>query len=1085
MTDNKSLHDKECAISGSPRLSQGAPGAFTSGSVAGRSNADSLASQGATFCEVVRRAKQTKPSVVGAQCQTDTKGSKSAKRAESRRPLNIVVGPGRAPESKDTANTRIEQNQTLVPTDAVGPEKVQQGGSESELKRVSLALAPAGVRARIRDMSHQEKDDYLHDMENQRAIYHRMRFDTSYIDAQLVELRKIVESESKSKKPDVRGPLKIERKGSPVSEPSPRPQPFPADPEKKKRSRKDANLSKRDRKKENEVEANFRKAKQASGKNIVCAGEEEKENFHAASQTAGPSSGSSDRVRSQLLGILKEKPVLEKPRESPLDPSRKNGPRYALVKYMTKEYVGDDMTEALMKSTRSTCPDAGLTIGRGLYLNETEAMVDERMQEDLVTRCKDNTAIKMNFYWVKVDWVKLMTSFTRLFSLIVILSIVGCLVLPAYRLFGSAIDRLLFGPYNIVRRWTWATCYVLGMPPYIARLLAGASFWCAVVLFDDLVGYMIENWSCQSVHWMRRLAFKVYVEPYLYLKHDKRFDAKVSAWHLEHGLSENIDYNHSLIASKMKARQYYIGDTLTIFGSKRNLYHCLSMMLRVNIFYQIEEVDTTNDILRCDDITLKMIHKLKMFGQALPRNFITRVYGLVSLYFLGNCENMKAVEINRDTCDNAYSKRCLGKQRPALSADDYGFIYSNWLGTLNIAPHSCGQPVDLATSMKDYALDYSKRHMLSASETAHWVDRAVKLSGESPEVLLAHLERTLKVGTKWMIKDEFYNVKTKKPSARFIVCPDIDLKLIFGTILRPVEEAIYHSDYLKDRIIKHKVAEEIETLFKEGFGDNGSYLETDYSGFESSIRKEELDIEFALYKHYAPDDAFSQGVLNIVHQYHLKKGKKLKNNKLGTLHMDDMRLSGFCNTALGNLLLNWGNIALAYHKTLFRRGLDISRSADLKFMVEGDDAIIKFPSDEIRTDVLTQMTAQRFIVSDDEVFSNGKDASFCGYHLVDDEIQPTDDQLSKMALVFAPEGASPEYILTRGVARICSYYAKFPRHADVWVLAAKRLLEDFPESRVHGSKLRRHLSQDYLLQENDRMREAAMKLAGRIVRGEL
>lgn len=277
-----------------------------------------------------------------------------------------------------------------------------------------------------------------------------------------------------------------------------------------------------------------------------------------------------------------------------------------------------------------------------------------------------------------------------------------------------------------------------------------------------------------------------------------------------------------------------------------------------------------------------------------------------------------------------------------------------------------------------YARDCISRKCLPEVSSAEWMaaaDQATDLLEEDPsgEKLLKVLFYTLRKQTHVFIKDEEYD--KDDTTLRLIVAPHVFVKVVFGTVFRPVEETIYFHEEspLHGHLIKGKTQEEIKDMIMALSADDDGqipeeeldrpvYAELDHSAFESSQAKESLNLEYSIYKSYYKPGSIGRGILNIVHAVNVTRG--CMHNKFFTVLRDAMRWSGLNNTACGNAMMTAINLVVA-------TGL----SWLAKFLVEGDDIIVW-----MTRRILQELLANSIYPLTYEYSDRWSDLSFCGNH---------------------------------------------------------------------------------------------------------
>lgn len=553
-----------------------------------------------------------------------------------------------------------------------------------------------------------------------------------------------------------------------------------------------------------------------------------------------------------------------------------------------------------------------------------------------------------------------------------------------------------------------------------------------------------------------------------FYRRDPRFDVEVNVALLERAKRQNADHSTSLIPLKLKDKDYYHHSIVGLLGDSTAMYHFIKMLTQCNVLTKFEPFRTTDDVNVPPKNPDYNKGKIELF-QKLDEPIVDRA-GSVPALQMGNLNKVVIPTISKDTLECGKDKRIAVKPAPALTPEQYN-IMSDVLRNLQAETVRA----DLESNdIVEYAIDYVRRKRLTKKKGENVITRAKELARETDDKRLEILREALNK-TGFFIKDECYT-DSKKPSVRYIIDPVMDVKLIFGAALRPVEESIYHHSRLTEHLIKSRNPTDTLAMFVERFGDNGVYVETDYSSFEANIRSEELAVEFDYYKHVAGNAPRRHAIFDIVRTFHQRTNKVFHSFSLGRLVVDDMRLSGFPNTALGNAILNYANIALAV-------GGD---DQVMDFLVEGDDSIIKFETDEEADAFLTNLNKLRFPAHDTEKFHRGTDASFCGMKFTDGAIVPTDDQINKLSILFCRKIPSDAKILSLSAARLCGMYIKYPGYKPELDILTQRLKLAFSDTgfKFHTSDAIAALTRDYRLSENEEMMSQAITLLHRLLNGE-
>lgn len=337
-----------------------------------------------------------------------------------------------------------------------------------------------------------------------------------------------------------------------------------------------------------------------------------------------------------------------------------------------------------------------------------------------------------------------------------------------------------------------------------------------------------------------------------------------------------------------------------------------------------------------------------------------------------------------------------------------------------------------------YADDMAHRKGLNRGETKSLRNvgkRCDELAADEAgqEELLTELGQALS-NMNVFIKDEAYE-KTNT-TLRFIVSPPPLVKVLFGAVLRPVEDILYaerledgHANPLYDHHVKHMNPDEVRDFLMrigECAQPGEVFYETDYSAYEVCQGAECLNAEYGLYKSYYDPDDLGWKILEIVRSRNVSKHMPLK-NKGFSLTVEPMRWSGMPNTALGNLLMNVFNL-------LYAAGLPETAS----FVCEGDDAlIVADPS------FRKSFEKQSIFAVTCDCSRNWSDLSFCG-HKYDEtwtKVCPDDDiMISKILLYFSRQPLSPQKAYELLYLRFMSYqmlYPNWPGFADLAQMAEK------------------------------------------------
>lgn len=233
----------------------------------------------------------------------------------------------------------------------------------------------------------------------------------------------------------------------------------------------------------------------------------------------------------------------------------------------------------------------------------------------------------------------------------------------------------------------------------------------------------------------------------------------------------------------------------------------------------------------------------------------------------------------------------------------------------------------------------------------------------SNERILSMLTYCLERETKVFVKDEEYE-KTDT-ALRFIVSPHAFVKVVFGTVFRPVEEKLYFDDKspLKKHLIKGKTQEEVrQMLTSMPKKENEVYCEVDAKAFESSQNERTLRWEYRIYSSFYKPDSLAYAIIQRVKKSNCRPGWMY--NKFFRILRNAMRLSGLNTTACGNALWNYINLVAVC-------GVD----PDSVFYLEGDDGILV-----LAVTVALCMTEKSLFPLTFLMADKWSDLSFCGHH---------------------------------------------------------------------------------------------------------
>lgn len=365
-----------------------------------------------------------------------------------------------------------------------------------------------------------------------------------------------------------------------------------------------------------------------------------------------------------------------------------------------------------------------------------------------------------------------------------------------------------------------------------------------------------------------------------------------------------------------------------------------------------------------------------------------------------------------------------------------------------------------------YMNDLGLRKGLSETEAEEMALQAVQLDrlyteGKFDDILLGLSQSLLEM--KVFIKDEAY--EKMETTLRFIVSPPAYVKLVFGAVLRPVEEILYgktlkRSDSeirnpLFDHHVKHLKPEQTRDRLR-GLGDardDEVFVELDYSAYESSQETPVLNWEYSLYQTYYPVGSFAWRVLDCVRKANCRPAR-MKNKHFSVL-MNPMRWSGMPNTALGNLLMNVFNL-------IYACGVD----PESPFLCEGDDTILR-----TTREVANHIVERSYFPCTYEEGSSVFDLSFCGnqYNREGQRVAPSDDvMLSKLVIYFSAQPLSVQKAYEILQLRLLSYQLQYPEWGGFAYVAdlAREYYGGWVDERISAKTYQRWRQDNWWMLEN-------------------
>lgn len=270
------------------------------------------------------------------------------------------------------------------------------------------------------------------------------------------------------------------------------------------------------------------------------------------------------------------------------------------------------------------------------------------------------------------------------------------------------------------------------------------------------------------------------------------------------------------------------------------------------------------------------------------------------------------------------------------------------------------------TDFEEYTIDMCKRKRLTVKETKHLVTiaQSIRFLFEKDQMLLRRVFIAYMYDkTNVFIKDEFY---PKSSTLRFIISPDPVVKIILGTVFRKIEEWLYFDDesFLKTCNVKKLTYQQIDAKIMEQSRGCNVFLATDYSGYESSQGVEVQRMKFAVYKKFYKNDEFGGVILDLYFKYSCSPKKVYNKNFMMIVYSQQM--SGFPDTACGNLLTNWINV------TFFMLLIPVM------MLLEGDDGLLGFKKKE-DVNVKEAIAHSLFPIDEFDFKESPYELSFCGH----------------------------------------------------------------------------------------------------------
>lgn len=172
---------------------------------------------------------------------------------------------------------------------------------------------------------------------------------------------------------------------------------------------------------------------------------------------------------------------------------------------------------------------------------------------------------------------------------------------------------------------------------------------------------------------------------------------------------------------------------------------------------------------------------------------------------------------------------------------------------------------------------------------------------------------------KCFLKDEYYN---DYKALRLIASRDDASKTYLGPIFKSIEEEVFKLPFF----VKGLTEQERVVKLNEMFGERPCYV-TDYTSFETHFTKKVMkNCEMVLYNYMLKNFPLERRLLKVI------MGKNRLTSKLFTGSIDAVRMSGECNTSLGNGFSN------AMFMLFFCKEHHINVGS---FVVEGDDGLFE------------------------------------------------------------------------------------------------------------------------------------------------
>lgn len=506
--------------------------------------------------------------------------------------------------------------------------------------------------------------------------------------------------------------------------------------------------------------------------------------------------------------------------------------------------------------------------------------------------------------------------------------------------------------------------------------------------------------------------------------------------HLAKAVRDQIDVSKALVAQKTMSTHYYPSDLTIMYCNHAMRAQWLADMRMSASFACAEPLAAGKH----------QQHKAKVLDTGYRWNKDNDKWNDTRAWTMTSCSlvdtsraNVPAINPN-NLCE-ARQKRVLFKSEPMAPA-----IYELMRDVLRVMTHGVARS-EGSPDYVEYATEMAVRKGLNRAQREALIGRAVEIEGMDDAAILETLRKGLKT-VKFFVKDEPY--LKEEANLRFIISPADDVKIIFGAALRPIEEQTYYETRLAPCLIKGKEPNEIREIMLEDFSEPAYYLETDYSNFESTIAYEELSLEYEFYKSRT-SDTMSRDIISCVEAANLRSAK-VTNFQYGAMQVPCMRYSGMPNTALGNALLNFVNIRVAER----RAGVLCQR-----LLVEGDDAIMRFGTDADRNAFFTALREGRFVAHECQFANVGTDLSFCGYKLDDSfQLQPTDEQVAKLGLIFSRQEPSLELCKARMFAKILSYSYRYPEWRELREIALY-IEDEYQGVDVHSRSMWKVLNEDW------------------------